>query len=291
MIETKKITPLCNVTNYQRGELDIIEVRNRDNIFRLSRFGGQLLGWEKEGTPILFENNQSAITDGKTAYRGGAPICAPYFGKGLLLPNKTIVEPQHGNARKSVWDCLNIDDANAIHFTTTHASAPGYNETNFRLTVSYDFSKQSDIEINCSIKNIGTEEAPAQFVIHCYWETTDPSKTIVSGLGGSYLDNLDKLSLKEHESPFPTLFHPPFDRVYPKSDKNLEVISDKYQLTIKTENCGGSVLWNPGTQHGLKDLLEPTFVCVESGVISPAPVLKPEENFTFQISFNAQLLS
>ncbi len=64
------------------NKFPIIEIRSEDSVFRLSNFGGQLIAWEKSGVPILFENKEAAITDGVTAYRGGAPIIFPYFGKG-----------------------------------------------------------------------------------------------------------------------------------------------------------------------------------------------------------------
>ena len=274
----------------QRGALEVIEIQKGENTFRFTPFGGQLIAWEKNQVPILFENEISAITDGKTAYRGGAPVCAPYFGKGLLLPEKFPVEPQHGNARKSVWDYEINNTLQTVTCSTVQPSAAGYPETTFKISICYSFNKNDcDIEMIVQIENLGNNTSPAQCVIHSYWQTTDPKNTSVEGLGTKYFDNLNNLSFEEYETTVPTQFTPPYDRVYPEPDRNICVTTDAYSLTITTEGTNSAVLWNPGEQHGLKDLAHALFVCVESGVVTPAAELQPNEKINFSINWKVAL--
>jgi glucose-6-phosphate 1-epimerase len=264
----------------------LLTVRAGENAFELSPFGAQLLSWTKGGVPILFANREAAIVDGRTAYRGGAPICFPYFGKGLLLPNGTLVEPQHGRARTSLWDLEVRESDETLVFRTEQPSADGYGPTAFRCELAYRFA--DDVDIRATITNAGGQAAPFQFVVHSYWATPTPADAAVTGLGPRYLDNLAGYAERVDEAPDrPHL--PPFDRVYPDAADRLEVATDATRVAIATSGCSGAVLWNPGGNHGIKDLHSPDFVCVESGLITPAPVLAPGETRTLEIAYRARL--
>jgi glucose-6-phosphate 1-epimerase len=274
-----------------RDALSVLSVHYGDNMFRVTPFGGQLIAWEKQGVPILFENTEAACCDGKTAYRGGAPICAPYFGKGLLLPKQTALEPQHGNARKSTWQIETSPQQKTITCTTIQDVPAIYGEQKLLIKAQYDFSTNHDLMITCTIKNLGTSTIPVQYVLHSYWYCKDPASTVITGLGSNYHDNLDNLSPKQHQAPLPQQHTPPFDRIYTNPSQQLTLTTEQYHLTITTSQTNGAVLWNPGTAHGLKDLKDPTFVCVESGIIAPAPNLNPDEEYTFTVSYDATPLS
>lgn len=264
----------------------IYTVRTAGGEFELSSFGGQLLSWTKLDVPILFANREAAIVDGKTAYRGGAPICFPYFSKGLLLPDKTLIEPQHGRARNSVWEVEIDEEAQTLLFRTQQPSGDGYGPTTFRCEIAYVF--KDDLEIHAQITNLGEHPAPFQFVVHSYWATKQPAQAEVAGLGPRFLDNLEALA--ERMDPHPDQAHPqPFDRVYPDSADHLEVATESYRLSIVTEGGAGTVLWNPGENHPIKDLKAPDFICVESGIITPAPILEPGQETRMRISYRAEV--
>ena len=254
-----------------------------ENVFTLSPFGGQIIGWKKKGIDIIFANEEGAIIDGKTPYRGGIPICFPYFGKGLLLPNKTSIEPQHGLARKSVWKTAINENTNQISFSITQPSPTGYPGTTFALTITYDFN--IDLSIKAMIVNEGENPSPFQLAFHSYWHAPSPADTFVIGLGTDYLDNLDLLAAKVDLLEDPRKVPPPYDRIYPHCAEQLKVQTQLYTTTVTTHGCHGAVLWNPGQNHGLKDLKTPTFVCVESGAIIPSPVLQPKATHELSIAY------
>jgi glucose-6-phosphate 1-epimerase len=257
----------------------IYSVSTGDSQFELSTFGGQLLSWTKGGVPTLFSNEERAIRDGKTPYRGGAPICFPYFGKGILLPSGPLA-PQHGRARTTVWE-PEVRESSIV-LRTEQPSPEGFGPTTFSCELTYSFGE--GLTIGARIANVGEVASPFQLAVHSYWACENPSAVVVKGLGARYFDNLNGLVGKVdpgHAAPHT----PVFDRVYPDAASEIEVLTDRYRLTISTENCTGAVLWNPGVDHGLADLGVPNFVCVESGVISPSRALGPGEDFRLRIGY------
>jgi glucose-6-phosphate 1-epimerase len=273
------------------NNLHVTEIKSGESIFRLSNFGGQLIAWEKSGVPILFENKEGAIKDGVAAYRGGAPIIFPYFGKGLLLPDKKAIEPQHGAARRSIWERQQELENDRISLSTEQPSAGGYPTTVFKLEVTYAFSGDG-IDISSKITNIGGRACPFQFAVHSYWQTANLNETSFSGLGNRYFDNLKDLALVEEASQAAQrgrIFTSPVDRIYLDSLPEQKLSTPEYLLSIKSSGMNSTVIWNPGENHGLKDLKAVNFLCVEAGIIYPAPALAPGEASLQTIRYKVEL--
>jgi glucose-6-phosphate 1-epimerase len=247
----------------------------------VSAFGGQMLSWTLRGVPILFENRERAVVDGKTAYRGGAPICFPYFGNGSLLPLATALSPQHGHARTTVWDS-HIDEPDGGVILTTRQPAPeGYGPTEFTCKLVYSLADR--LIIQATVCNVGNLEAPFQLAVHGYWSTGTPSDARVKGIGNRFLDKtLGYAELREEDS---SVGHqPPFDRIYLDACDRLELTTERFRISLSTKGCSAAVLWNPGQDHGLSDLGHPDFICVEGGQIDPALILKPREEHKIEIA-------
>lgn len=255
----------------------VFTVEQGDDQYQVSEFGGQLLSWKSKGKLVLFDNASHAVVDGVKPYRGGAPICFPYFGKGTLLPGGNILQPQHGLARVSTW-ASRLTDTD-LTLTTEVPSAGEFASALFRCTLTYSF--KDGIEVGVLIENIGSTPAPFQFVLHSYWSCDHPSDARVEGLGDPYLDNFlsyaqsdDSASSEPHELPV--------DRVYFKPDSLIEIDG---RVAIQVEGFNSAVLWNPGTDHGIADLGSTDFLCVESGIISPAPWLNAGESYEAAVHF------
>lgn len=253
----------------------------------VSAFGAQILSWTKAGKPCIFENRDRAITDGKTAYRGGVPVCFPFFGKGTLLPLGTSQSGMHGQARVSIWDSQIHESQNAVLLTNTQPSADGYGPTELTCEIAYTFG--DELTIRATIRNTGAKESPFQIAFHTYWATEDPSSVTVTGLGNRFLDNL--LGLTEQQEADSSLPHPiPFDRVYLDDDPRQALNLGHVEIDILTKGCSGSVLWNPGKDHTIKDLGSPDFICLESGVITPFKILAPTEEHFIEVIYTARPL-
>lgn len=266
-------------TREHAAGFEIFTVTAGDSVFELSAYGGQLLSWEHGGVPVMFANREHAILDGKAAYRGGAPICFPHFGRGNLLPSEPI-SPQHGRARNSIWEA-EIGES-AIVLRTEQPSPDGFGPTTLALELTYRFGDGLDIE--GKITNLGEKASPFQLAVHSYWACQEPAAARVTGLGERFLDNLHGLSeARDEDSAAPHV--PPVDRVYLDPAAAQDLDTGGFRLRITTEGCAGAVLWNPGPTHEIADLGSPDFICLESGVISPARSLAPGEEHRLKIGY------
>jgi len=255
-----------------------------DDEVLISAFGGQILSWTHRGVPCIFENREHSIDDGKTPYRGGAPICFSFFGKGSLLPDGTTLSGQHGLARTTIWESEVLETQNAVVLKTRQPSPDGYGPTEFTCELIYTLGEE--LHIQATIRNVGENESPYQFAVHTYWATDDPSAALVRGLGNRYLDNL--LGLTEQCEDDSSKSHPaPYDRVYLDAENRQELILQHHRIEVTTRNCSGAVLWNPGANHTMKDLGSPDFVCMESGVITPSKSLLPGQEDVIEIAYRA----
>jgi glucose-6-phosphate 1-epimerase len=262
-------------------------LKHGDQEVMVSAFGGQIHSWTKGGKPCIFENRARAIVDGKTAYRGGAPVCFPFFGKGTLLPLGTNQSVAHGKARVSIWDSQVLESQNAVVLTNRQPSAEGYGPTDFTCELVYSLGEE--LNIRATVRNVGPNESPFQLVFHAYWATEDPSSATMTGLGNRYLDNL--LDLAEKQDIDSSLPHPiPFDRVYLDADPRQVLNLGHVEIDIVTRGGSGAVLWNPGKDHSFKDLGSPDFVCLESGLITPPQTLAPTQECLLEITYNARLI-
>jgi D-hexose-6-phosphate mutarotase len=265
----------------------VYSLTHGDQQVSVSAFGGQINAWAKAGTPVIFENRERAIVDGKTAYRGGAPVCFPYFGKGSLLPLGTTFAQAHGRARVSVWDSQVHESENAVVLTNRQPSPEGYGPTEFACELIYTLGEE--LNIRATVRNVGVNEAPFQLALHTYWATDDPSSATATGLGDLFLDNLQGLAeQREIDSSVP---HPtPVDRVYPDAEAKLVLSLGLLKVEISTSGCSGAVLWNPGKNHTVADLGSPDFICLESGLITPSKSLAPAEEYVIEVAYLAQPL-
>ena len=264
----------------------VFTIANDDQEVVISAFGGQILSWTVGGVPIVFENKEHAISDGKTPYRGGAPLCFSFFGKGSLLPHGTNLDGQHGAARTTIWDANVLNSENKIFLTTHQPSPEGYGPTEFSCELLYTLG--DGLSIQATIRNIGESPSPFQFVVHTYWATNSPSTARVEGIGNRYLDNL--LGLTEQTEADSSLPHlAPFDRIYLDAGSKQTLTLETHRVEIETSGCHGAVFWNPGFHHSIKDLGSPDFVCLESGVVSPSQTLLPGQEYKVEIAYLVHL--
>lgn len=258
------------------GDFTLYEIVEGSDRYVLSTFGAQIWGWSRGETSVVFENAEKAIRDGSAPFRGGAPICFPYFGRGTLLPHGTTLPVQHGAARTTVWESEIDPTTGTVTLQSQFAAPAEYGDGQFQIALTYTF--RDGLAIEARIQNVGADAAPFQLAVHTYWNCENPSNVTVTGLGERFLDNLSGLS--ETVDPAPDAPHPaPYDRVYLDASETLSLQTEAYQLEITTEGGHGAVLWNPGDAHTIGDLGTPSFVCVENGVIAPPQVLEPGQSY------------
>lgn len=281
MGEMKSIAQMNGIEDY--GQLQAYEIKTGPNRAIFSRFGGQLISWEHDGIPILFENEHADLST-KTPYRGGAPICFAAFGDGKFIDGQSH-SPSHGEARTTIWNIANSvlsGNKASINFECISKSITGIP---LGLNICYTILNNT-LEIDFTVKNVGLSPSPFQLAFHSYF-FGDPSKASVDGIGEQYIDANDGFSKKSGvlglESS--TLVN----RIYTSPKPIIDLTMERYFLSITNTNFSEIVVWNPGPEHTFKDLGEPYFLCVESGRILNPPILEPEEEWKGKVTYKVSI--
>lgn len=245
--------------------------------FRILDRGAQVTHWRPAGEPhpVLW-SSAIAESSAERAWRGGVPICAPWFAAG---PDGRRA-PSHGPARTAVWEAL-VPDAGG--------DGPGEGLTRHRLDVDVDATgaparlefelttrRDADsLETALEIRNAGDAAAPVEAALHSYFAVSDVTAIAIGGLERApFFDKASGLVRAPGEAP---PFGELVDRVH-ESRRGDVVIEDagwSRRLRIEREGAAEIVVWNPGPDHEPGDV-EPGdwrgFVCVEAASLGAGAV-------------------
>ncbi len=231
--------------------------------------GAHLMTWTTHGVERLWMSPLSGCGQ-PAALRGGIPVLFPQFAAfGPLV--------KHGFARTTPWRAVPSDEVpdRAVLAFELHDSADTRavwaHPFRARLDVS---ASPRDLVVRLSVTNL--DEYPARFTggLHTYLRVTGPGARI-TGLGGASgwdgvstqdpqftvpvadcLAALDERDLVMHDVAGPITLH----------DDELGT------LVLRAEGLPDRVVWNPGPDHGLPDVLPggaAEFVCIEPTAVTP----------------------
>ena len=152
-------------------------IKQGNSKVEISKTGGTILSWTVDGQeiiPKLFKKiNQKT---GKTSYRGGMPICFPFFG-----PSPEGMEniPQHGWLRNSKGSILKIND-NQV--SVAHENDPT-EEYPWKLEVGFNCQiTDNSLEITLAITRLSDGQqspAPINPAFHPYFTINKNSQSKV----------------------------------------------------------------------------------------------------------------
>lgn len=262
------------------GELGAYELNAGKHRSIITRFGGQLIAWEYDGVPILFENER-ADKSGKTPYRGGAPLCFTYFGDGKFIDGQKHT-PSHGEARTTLWSIPTIEKLEDAHTISIDTSVNSITGIPLEIRVTYSF-KDNCLEVTFGIENTGLYPSPFQLAFHSYFQG-DPSAAKVSGIGEKYLDANDEFKSKLGGLGLESSTQ--VNRIYSSPNPEINLKMDNFTLNILNSGFPEVVVWNPGKNHTFKDLGDPNFLCVESGLILNPVTLNPHTKWSGRIVYS-----
>lgn len=241
--------------------------------------GAQLIHFQPTGgKPLLWSAKPSTFESGK-AFRGGVPICWPWFGKASV--------PSHGFARISQWTLLQrVDELDIISLQFGLHDSQQTRQMwphEFTLTMSMILCK-SGVTLTLSIDT----SQQTTGALHTYFWTDDIVDVHIKGLGENYLDALDGHTKSgnseiqiEHET----------DRVYTQPATIVHLYESNSHTTIHHLNASDVVVWNPWveTSAALSDMVEDDYrhmVCIETARIhSP---LDPKDSFGCELVIQPQ---
>lgn len=196
--------------------------------------GAQLISWIPSGaSEVLWSSDISHYSSDK-AFRGGIPICWPWFGKAF--------SPSHGFARLIPWELISRDDSNSgVHLEFRLSDSPKTREIwphSFTLTLQMHLGSTCEIQLNIDAP------VPTTGALHTYLTTSDIAHSTVSGLGDYYIDSLQKNThVTTQESTLQ--IDSEVDRIYIHPHSENILTTPKQTLQLSHQGHSDVVVWNP----------------------------------------------
>ena len=234
----------------------------------VAQHGGQVLSWRVQGREQLYLSPQ-AVFDGRSAIRGGVPVCWPQFNaRGPL--------GKHGFARQMPWTWgggESSPEENGACFTLTLSD----NEDTwaqwphpFGLQLQVDLRPRS-LRLTLRVTNRGADPMAFTAALHTYLAVENLAAASLIGLQDR--PEWDALT-DHHRAAGPVLrFAGPFDRVYGGVANPVVLQDGARRVRIsQSDHWEQTVVWNPGESGcaGLADMPPSghlNMLCVEAAQV------------------------
>ncbi|RRJ85962.1 D-hexose-6-phosphate mutarotase [Gulosibacter macacae] len=237
--------------------------------------GAHVTAWQPAAAahPVLFSSS-IAESSATRAWRGGVPICAPWFATG---PDGSR-SPSHGPARTAVWQVLEAPAGQTRHRLVVDTDAAGR-----AAQIELEFATARDgasLEVALTARNLGDAEALVEAALHSYFAVSDVTAIEVRGLEQAPF--FDKVAGAPAPAAARIEFGGLVDRIYESVDAPIEIVDAGWSRTLRIEREGAAqaVVWNCGPDAAPGDLGPGEwrgFVCVEAAMLGDAAVtLAPE---------------
>lgn len=217
--------------------------------------GAHVLSWVSQGRERLYLSPDN-LWDGKSAIRGGVPVCFPQFNQRGTLP-------KHGFARNMAWkvndaaqlgEAVASADAAHIDFTlSTNADTLAIWQQAF-VAVLRVAMMPGQLTLTLTVNNTEAENASNSNLhftgaLHTYLAVDDIDLTELRGLGGS--SEWDAVADVHGLADEALYFDGEFDRVYTRgqsaASNPLHLQDGISTLQIEqSPSWANSVVWNPG---------------------------------------------
>ncbi|MBA6223287.1 D-hexose-6-phosphate mutarotase [Colwellia sp. MB02u-18] len=235
----------------------------------VSLYGGQVLSWQPQGQqPVFWLSETSHYRSGK-AIRGGVPLCWPWFGGEVKLPNGELHKvSNHGFARQSQWQVADIkllESGVEITLSLTGEQLSPHWPGAFELTQTLVFD-ESFVQ-TLTMKNLSQQTLEYTGALHSYFCVGNAQETQIPALNDLVYD--DKLSGSNGQQSVLKNCLGPTDRIY-HSNNSMVIVDHKWrrEIEVSSQGCQQWVLWNPGEEaKTIADLHadgENEFICLEA---------------------------
>ncbi|HZX87559.1 MAG: D-hexose-6-phosphate mutarotase [Variovorax sp.] len=237
--------------------------------------GAHLLSWTTADGVERIYLSPSAAFDGRSAIRGGVPICWPQFNQRGGLA-------KHGFARNLPWRAARADaDASSegMLVLADDEATRAFWPHAFRLSLHVSLTSGS---LRMALAVLNTGGAPWSFTaaLHTYLRVDEIAETRLEGLMGA--QRWDAVRDAHHAETAAALqFDTEFDSVYAAPPEPLRLVQPAATVQIaQSVSCTETVVWNPGPALAAKlaDLPDDGYrhmLCVEAARIDEAVLLQP----------------
>ncbi|KAA3653722.1 MAG: D-hexose-6-phosphate mutarotase [Proteobacteria bacterium] len=258
-----------NISTITQNDQPVIQVRTADGAeATISLFGAQVLHWQPAGGRPWLYLSEAAAFDGKTAIRGGVPVCFPQFAAHGPLPRHGLVRTRpwrlvdQREVDKQVMLTLAIDSDDGTLAVWPYLFA-------LELTINIGATR---LDMELEVTNTGADALEFTAALHTYLRVGEVELAELHGLKGlTYTDQCDGGARKT--DPLPMLrVDDPMDRIYHDVRRPLTLDDNGRTLQIAQENFSDVVVWNPWETGAaaLADLPDRDFrrmLCVEAAAV------------------------
>jgi glucose-6-phosphate 1-epimerase len=234
--------------------------------------GAHLLSWVSGGRERLFLSPANHW-DGRTAIRGGIPVCFPQFNaRGNL--------PRHGFARNLPWQAAqSVEHAEHAQLDCAlaaddHTRSIWHHAFEAQLRISIT---PGQLQVTLSVYNQGPTPLSFSGALHTYLAVDAIALARLSGLGGQA--EWDALTDARAPADAALRFAGEFDRVYAAAAAPLLLEDGAHRIEIaQSPQWADTVVWNPGQSKcaAMTDMRPDGFsrmLCVEAAqVFEPVQV-------------------
>ncbi|GAC14945.1 D-hexose-6-phosphate mutarotase [Aliiglaciecola lipolytica] len=265
-----------SISKSKRGQNDLLEIENDFAKATISLFGGHILSYIPKTDDIdRLWLSEAAIFDGKTAIRGGIPICWPWFGNAHNQDRDDL--PSHGFVRNQIWTLDSSEDSSTgtqLVLSPQSTVGPGW-QFKTRLQLKVMVGKTLVVEL--ITRNLDKQTIDLNCALHSYFRVDDIEQVTLTGLSGQYLDKTK--DYEAFETPDVYRIKDETDRVHLHPAILVE-IDNGLHIGVRSSGHDSIVVWNPWEQNCLrmKDMNQDsyqTMICVESAITQ---TLKLESN-------------
>ncbi len=251
------------------GDQPCVRLRlDADNQVLVALHGGHVLSWVAKGAEQLYLSPRSAF-DGRTAIRGGVPVCFPQFNERGPLP-------KHGFARILPWAAgaaIAGPQPSTLQLPLTlqsDAATLALWPHPFTLQLVLTLG-QGSLALDLSVVNTGTAPLSFMVALHTYFRVADIGQTRVDGLDGCA--SWDALADVHSPQRGAIRFVGEYDRVFSAAAAPLQFTDGHKTVQVaQSASLGNTVVWNPGAAKcaALADMPPDGFVqmlCIEAAQI------------------------
>lgn len=240
--------------------------------------GAQVLSWVAGGRERLYLSPK-AVFDGRSAIRGGIPLCFPQFNQRGPLP-------KHGFARNLAWAAQvplsdTEQDATVLRLRlhsspTTQAIWPQHFEAQLALTLG-----EGLLRVQLDVCNTGITLWEFTTALHTYLAVDAVESTRLEGLEGCA--RWDAVRDQHGLQSGAVTIAGEYDRVFRAPVQPMRLHDGPHSLQIsQSQSLGSTVVWNPGASLSsrLPDLPADGYrsmLCVEAAQIDELVPLAPAE--------------
>lgn len=207
--------------------------------------GAQVLSWRTaDGTERLYLSPK-AVFDGKTAIRGGVPVCFPQFNdRGPL--------PKHGFARNLPWqpagEAASAQEARVSLQLRDSLATRTLWPAAFEATLEAVLTPGA-LRVGLQVRNTGSEALSFTVALHTYLRVEDAAQARLQGLAGAaYWDAVDGDHRTQTEQT--PSFGGEVDRVYRAPAAQAAGLRLGPLAIRQSGSFADTVVWNPGPVRG-----------------------------------------